>query len=235
MKSPIPAIRRTLKELATEETRTVTRRFFKEPIKLHGVKAPVVKKVAAEHFASLKGTPKAEVFALCDTLWASGMLEEIGVACEWIHRFRKEFTPDDFSRFEAWIDTYVTNWATCDSFCTRTMGTFVTMYPRYVADLKRWTKSENLWTRRASAVSLIDPAKKGLFHDEIFQIATTLLHDPEDLIQKAYGWLLKSAADADCDTVFRFVMAHKATMPRTALRYAIEKMPKELKVKAMEK
>ena len=234
MKSPIPAIRRTLKELATEQTRTVTQRFFKEPIRLYGVKSPVVRQVAKEHFAAIKGTPKAEVFALCDSLWASGMLEEIGVACEWIYRFHKEFTPDDFPRFEAWIDAYITNWATCDSFCNHTVGTFLTMYPQYIADLKkRWSVSKNLWTRRASAVSLIIPAKNGQFHDDVFQIATTLLHDPEDLVQKGYGWLLKSAADFDRETVFRFVMANKATMPRTALRYAIEKMPKEMKAQAM--
>ena len=62
-----------------------------------------------------------------------------------------------------------------------------------------------------------------------------LLTDPDDMVQKGYGWLLKSAGDAYQQEVFDYVMQNKARMPRTALRYAIEKMPKELKARAMAK
>jgi 3-methyladenine DNA glycosylase AlkD len=61
------------------------------------------------------------------------------------------------------------------------------------------------------------------------------MQDPEDLVQKGYGWMLKVTADTRRKEVFDFVMKHKAVMPRTALRYAIEKMPNNLKIKAMEK
>jgi 3-methyladenine DNA glycosylase AlkD len=89
--------------------------------------------------------------------------------------------------------------------------------------------------RRASAVSLIIPARNGLFLNDIFEIADTLLYDKEDLVQKGYGWMLKAASQAYQKEVFDFVIERKATMPRTALRYAIEKMPQELRKKAMEK
>jgi 3-methyladenine DNA glycosylase AlkD len=62
-----------------------------------------------------------------------------------------------------------------------------------------------------------------------------LLSDSDDLVQKGYGWMLKAASESHQKEVFDFVIKNRSTMPRTALRYAIEKMPKELKVEAMKK
>lgn len=89
--------------------------------------------------------------------------------------------------------------------------------------------------RRGAAVTLIIPARKGLFFEDILEITTTLLHDREDLVQKGYGWMLKAASEVYQKEVFGFVARHKATMPRTALRYAIEKMPADMRVEAMKK
>ena len=89
--------------------------------------------------------------------------------------------------------------------------------------------------RRASAVSLIVPARKGLFLTDILEIADILLLDKDDMVQKGYGWMLKSAGEAYQNQVFDYVMKNKATMPRTSLRYAIEKMPEVLKLQAMAK
>ena len=88
---------------------------------------------------------------------------------------------------------------------------------------------------RGAAVILIIPARKGLFFDDIQAIATTLLHDRDDMVQKGYGWMLKAASEAYRNEVFDFVVRHKATMPRTALRYAIEKMPADMRAEAMKK
>jgi 3-methyladenine DNA glycosylase AlkD len=79
------------------------------------------------------------------------------------------------------------------------------------------------------------PARKGKFLEDIFEIADILHSDSDDMVQKGYGWMLKAASQAHQDKVFSYVMSKKATMPRTSLRYAIEKMPPELKVQAMAK
>ena len=71
--------------------------------------------------------------------------------------------------------------------------------------------------------------------NESFEIAKTLLESDDDMVQKGYGWLLKVQTKHHEDEVFKFVMKHKDITPRTALRYAIEKMPDEMKKKAMEK
>jgi len=109
------------------------------------------------------------------------------------------------------------------------------MYPHFIHELKTWAWSTNRWMRRAASVSLIIPAKKGFFLNDIFEIATILLTDSDDMVQKGYGWMLKVACQQHEQEVFNFVMKHKTTMPRTALRYAIEKMPAELKATAMAK
>lgn len=62
-----------------------------------------------------------------------------------------------------------------------------------------------------------------------------MLTDPDDLVQKGYGWLLKDAAIKHPQEVFQYVMAHKKIMPRTALRYAIERLPADMKRQAMDK
>lgn len=84
-------------------------------------------------------------------------------------------------------------------------------------------------------MSLIVPARKGLFLEDIFEIADILHSDPDDMVQKGYGWMLKAASQSHLQEVFTYVMNKKTTMPRTSLRYAIEKMPAELKAKAMAK
>jgi 3-methyladenine DNA glycosylase AlkD len=66
-------------------------------------------------------------------------------------------------------------------------------------------------------------------------IADQLLTDPDDMVQKGYGWMLKACSQAHQKDVFAYVMKHKKEMPRTALRYAIEKMPEELRKRAMAK
>ena len=107
------------------------------------------------------------------------------------------------------------------------------MFPEYIKKLKIWSKSKNRWVRRASAVSLIVPARKGLFFKDIIEICDILLLDQEDMVQKGYGWLLKVSADKNQASVLDYVLKNKSVMPRTSLRYAVEKMPKELRTKAM--
>jgi len=89
--------------------------------------------------------------------------------------------------------------------------------------------------KRAAAVSLIVPAKKGQFLKDVFEISDLLLLDEDDLVQKGYGWLLKVASHLHQKEVFDYVMKNKENMPRTALRYAIEKMPQSLRKEAMKR
>lgn len=235
MSAIIQRVRQTLKQEADEKTRTTGNTFFKEPVRLHGVRAAQVSKIGKTFFQEIKGQSKAQVFALCDELWRTGSLEESFIACHWSYALRSQYEPTDIKVFERWLQKHVDNWAACDTLCNHTIGSFLVMYPNCLSRLKTWSQSNNRWLRRAAAVSLIIPAREGKFLETVFAIADSLRLDKEDLVQKGYGWMLKAASQAHQQKVFDYVCAHKATMPRTALRYAIEKMPKALKAKAMAK
>jgi 3-methyladenine DNA glycosylase AlkD len=228
-------IRRDLRAASDADTKAKGQTFFKEKIKTYGVKTPEVGKIARAHFGRIKGSGKGEILALCEELWGSEYMEEAFVACQWSEHIVSRFEPEDFAVLERWINDYVSNWATCDTLCNHTVAAFMEKYPAHLAELKTWARSKNRWARRAAAVTLIIPARHGRFHDEVFGIADILLRDDDDLVRKGYGWMLKAASESNCKAVFDYVMKNKAEMPRTALRYAIEKMPKTLKTRAMQK
>ncbi len=231
----IEKIRAEIRKNADEKTRIQGERFFKENVRIYGLKSTQTQQIGKDYYGTLPDKSKANVFSLCEELWQSGYMEESFIACNWSYNVRKEYEPADFRVFERWVNKYINNWASCDTLCNHTVGTFIEMYPAYLKELKRWSKSDNRWVKRASAVSLIVPARKGMFLDDIFEIAGILHSDSDDMVQKGYGWMLKVASQSHQKEVFDYVMSRKKTMPRTALRYAIEKMPPELKAKAMAK
>lgn len=235
MKNIINEIRNQLKVNSSEEIRLSGQRFFKEEIKSYGLKSADVIKTGKTYFKQIEDLPKNDVLNLCEELWKSGYMEESFIACNWSYYIHKKYEPNDFKVFEKWVNAYVNNWASCDTLCNHTVGEFLEMYPDYIDELKRWAKSSNRWMKRAAAVSLIIPAREGLFLNDIFDIANILLMDNDDLVQKGYGWMLKAASQSNQKAVFDYVLSTKHIMPRTALRYAIEKMPRDLKTKAMEK
>ncbi len=236
-KKIISEVRKALKDCVDNKTLESSSRFFKEGEKalVYGVKMAEVSKIGKESFKRIKEISKQEIFKLCEELWKSKYLEEAVVACIWAESLHKKYEPSDFRVFEHWVKNYVNNWADCDTLCNHTIGTFMMMYPEYIRELKKWARLSNRWIKRASAVTLIIPARKGMFLKDILEIADILLLDKDDMVQKGYGWMLKATSEAYQKDVFDYVISKKAVMPRTALRYAIEKMPKELRVEAMKK
>jgi 3-methyladenine DNA glycosylase AlkD len=233
--SVIAQIRQELKESADPATQKTFQRFFKEGVNSYGVKVPTVTKIARKYWKEIKSRGKQQIFRVCEELFKSGICEEAFVVSNWIPQLRDRFEPADLAVFRRWIDTYITNWASCDGFCNHSLGDFIIKYPDMVDELRRWAQSENRWMRRAAAVSLIVPAKHGEFLEESLGIADLLLTDRDDMVQKGYGWLLKEASRHHQAEVFTYVMRKREGMPRTALRYAIELMPNERRNEAMKK
>lgn len=211
------------------------KRFFKEPVKIYGIKVGTVIRIARQYWQEIRHSTKPEIFALCEELLKSDYSEEAYIVAEWLPKLTAQFEPSDLTLFETWIDRYIDNWAKCDSFCNHTVGNFVEKYPESIETLNKWAHSPNRWMKRAAAVSLILPARHGKFLSDIFEIADTLLLDKDDMVQKGYGWMLKEASKPYRKEVFDYVIKHKAVMPRTALRYAIELMPQEMRTEAMRK
>lgn len=235
MNSIIENLRSELIRNADEKTKQSGERYFKEEVKLHGIKSATVQQIGKEYYKILTDKSKPSVFSLCEELWKSGIMEESFVACSWSYNMRKSYEPSDFEIFESWVHNYVANWASCDTLCNHTVGTFIDKFPESISGLKKWARSENRWVKRASSVSLIIPAREGKFLNDIFEIADILHSDKDDMVQKGYGWMLKAASQAYPHEVFNYVISKKDTMPRTSLRYAIEKLPANLKALAMKR
>jgi 3-methyladenine DNA glycosylase AlkD len=231
----IQQIRVDLNANMDEHTKRTSQNFFKEDIKVYGVKTALVGKIAKKYWAQVKGKPKQEIFDLCEDLYKSGYMEEAFIVSNWMPEYIDNLIVSDLTTFKRWIDSYIDNWAKCDGFCNHTIGDLIAKFPEIVGEVKSWAKSNNRWLKRASAVSFIVPAKRGDFLADAFAICDVLLMDGDDMVQKGYGWLLKEESRKHQKEVFDYVVKHSMVMPRTALRYAIELMPKELKIEAMRK
>lgn len=232
--SIIKQIKQELNEHIDPVYRDGERRFFKEKIKNFGVRLPNRRRVARKFQSLVKKLTKAELFHLAEKMFAAGYNEMATIASVWIYSRGKEYKPKDFKIFQDWVEKYLDNWAKIDDFCTHSLGYLVNQYPQLLSKLFHWTQSSNRWIRRAAAVTLIHPfGKEKKYLAQILKTADALLTDTDDMVQKGYGWMLKEASNHNQKEVFNFVMKHKAKMPRTALRYAIEKLPTRLKLKAM--
>ena len=199
------------------------------------LKIPIMRRVSGEFFKRVKDLPKKEIFALCDELLLSGNSEENNIAFDWARRCTKRFEKSDFRIFESWLKRYVKGWGSCDHMCVGALGEFLFQFPQFVAKTERWATSGNKWMRRGAAVVLIYSVRRGQLLSSVFRVANALLLDDDDLVQKGYGWMLKEASNRFPKEVFEYVMKHKRQMPRTALRYAIEKLPSDMRQEAMRK
>ncbi len=167
----IKRIRQELETQADPEIQKTTKRFFKEEITCYGMKTATVTGIAKKYWKEIQNRDKQEIFTLCENLYLSGYLEESFIVSNWAYALSGRYEREDLAVFRRWIDTYITNWASCDGFCNHTMGVFLEQYPEYIDELKHWTQSQNRWMRRAAAVSLIVPAKHGKFLPEAIEIA----------------------------------------------------------------
>jgi len=201
-------------------------RFFKEKLEHPiGLRTSVLRGISNKGFKRVKPLGRDAILDRCDELLSSGRRYTRFFAFEWAGKLEAEFEKRDFARFERWLRAYVDDWADCDGLCCGVVGPLLARFPDLSAKRAKWAGSKSQWFRRAAAVSLIVPVRRGLLLEDVLKTARALLTDGEDLVQKGYGWMLKEAGDRFFPEVCRFVIANKARMPRTALRYAIEKWP----------
>jgi 3-methyladenine DNA glycosylase AlkD len=123
---------------------------------------------------------------------------------------------------------YVNNWDLVDSSAQGLVGSHVTAENFKL--LERLARSKNLWERRIAIVATQWHIRQGE-PGPTLRIAELLLHDREDLIHKAVGWMLREVGKRDQGVLNVFLRAHSREMPRTMLRYAIERHPEPLRQK----
>jgi 3-methyladenine DNA glycosylase AlkD len=217
-------IRAGLRARAEEAFRKGVENFFGEPVVAYGVRAPEVKAVALGAYREVKGWTASAREKLAGELWKSGKLEEGGVAIVIYRRFGKECGAREFRLFERWIDRYVHNWAHCDGVASWLLAACVGNVPALIGELDAWTRSPNRWKRRAAAVALLQEAKLGRSTAAIFRTTGAMLEDPDDMVQKGVGWVLKETYPKRPAETMKFLLPRAARSPRLVLRLAAEKM-----------
>jgi 3-methyladenine DNA glycosylase AlkD len=116
----------------------------------------------------------------------------------------------------------VNNWDLVDASAPSILGAWLLNRKRGV--LGELVQSENLWERRIAIVSTLTLIRVGEFRDTL-RLTEKLLKDPEDLMHKACGWMLREVGKNDREVLISFLEKHARKMPRTMLRYAIESFP----------
>jgi 3-methyladenine DNA glycosylase AlkD len=167
-----------------------------------------------------------DAMAFADILIADRYLEAKSIGIEVVARYHRRFTPALLPRWKRWFARNESaNWATTDAICGALIGPLLVGDPALAPRLRSWAAHRNMWVRRASIVGLIGLARKGQALDQLYRVARRLHADDEDLIQKAVGWALREAGKPDPARLERYLRAHGPRIPRTTLRYAIERFP----------
>ncbi|MDD3244949.1 MAG: DNA alkylation repair protein, partial [Candidatus ainarchaeum sp.] len=164
-------IRKDLKKNSDKKTKESSKRFFKEEVVLYGVKSAIVSKIAKKYFQEIKELNKKELFLICEELLKSNYCEEAYIVSNWLPKKIDILEKKDIKIFKKWIDLYINNWAKCDGFCNHTIGDLLEKFPEILPEIKSWSKSKNKWLKRASAVSLILPARRGKYLTDVFEIS----------------------------------------------------------------
>ena len=141
-----------------------------------------------------------------------------------IHKSSKGNDPTKKSIYELYLKNtrFVNNWDLVDASAEHIVGAF--LMDKSKKPLYRLAKSKNLWERRISIMSTFYFIKRNEF-SETLKIAKMLISDKEDLVHKAVGWMLREVGKRHLETEEKFLEDHYKKMPRTMLRYAIERFP----------
>jgi 3-methyladenine DNA glycosylase AlkD len=147
-----------------------------------------------------------------------------------IHKFRKanEKQRDKIFSFYVKNSRRVNNWDLVDLSAPYIPGMYLVDKDRKI--LYKFAKSDNLWEKRISIISCFAFIRDNDFKDAL-KISDILINDEHDLIHKAVGWMLREIGKKDMKTEEDFLRKKYKKMPRTMLRYAIEKFPEELRLK----
>ena len=211
-----------LQALSNAEKREIFPKFFKagkgeygEGDRFLGVTVPNIRAIAKLH----KDISLDEIRDLMLSEWHEVRL------CALIIMVEKSKKNDEALRKEL-FDLYlsqtnrINNWDLVDLSCRFIVGEYLLDKSRDI--LYQLAHSPLLWDNRIAIVSTYAFIRKGQLEDT-YALSDLMMHHPHDLMHKAIGWMLREAGKRDANRLYNYVMSHRADMPRTMLRYAIEK------------
>lgn len=223
-------VRRALREHARPEAAETAAWFFKtapgqygEGDQFLGIKVPNTRSVAKR----ARSLPWDSVPELLASPWHE---ERLCGLILWVNRFPKADPPEQEAIVKAYLSHMdrINNWDLVDTSCHHILGKWLLTHPDQENLLDRLAGSESLWERRIAVVSTYAFIRAERF-DTTLRLSEQLLFDKHDLIHKAVGWMLREVGNRAFELEVAFLDEHYASMPRTMLRYAIEKFPEPLR------
>ena len=215
-----------LEALSNSEAALFARRYFKtgpgeyaEGDLFRGIRVPVLRKMVP----SLDGTPLPEVIRLLESAFHEDRLLALLLL---MRRFAKGNDALRQQIHDIYLEhtRYINNWDLVDISAQDLVGAFLHLRDRSL--LYKLADSESLWERRIAVMATFHFIRKGEF-DDTLALAELLLDDPQELLHKATGWMLREVGKRDLPTLESFLQLHYRRMPRVMLRYAIERLPEE--------
>lgn len=219
-------IRKTLRELADPAIAEHSQRFFKtgkgeygEGDRFLGIRVPALRAQARK----FKDTPLKEMRRLLKSPFHEERLCALFLLTA---RFTRGDAEDRAAVYDLYLNNtrYINNWDLVDSSAPSIVGAYLADKDRQ--PIYELARSESLWERRIAILSTLYFIRNRDFEDAL-NISRMLLHDDEDLIHKASGWMLREIGKRDAAAEKAFLKSHCREMPRTMLRYAIEKFPEK--------
>ena len=226
------AVRRDIRKVARPARAKVNRWFFKTGPgeygagdRFLGVTLPQLRTLARE-YADL---PLTQTVRLLRSPWHEERLLALFIL---VGQYARADAPARQAIHRAYLrnTTSINNWDLVDSSAAQIVGAHLQERDRRL--LRRLARSKSVWERRIAMIATYHYIRQGDFTDAL-AIAALLRRDEHDLIHKAVGWMLREIGKRDRAAEERFLRAHARTMPRTMLRYAIEKFPQPLRRKYM--
>jgi 3-methyladenine DNA glycosylase AlkD len=221
-------ISKRLQEMGNREDAGFLQGFFKTGAGQYGegdiflgIRVPAVRKLAKEY----KDLPHKEILSLLKSPYHEVRLFAL---VSLVNDFAKgdEIIQKEIYNIYLANTRYINNWDLVDISAPKIVGAFLLTRSR--KPLYQLAKSKSLWERRIAVLSTFFFIKNNQFKDSL-KIAEILLPDKEDLIHKAVGWMLREIGKRDIRSAETFLQKHCRTMPRTMLRYAIERFTPERK------
>ncbi len=213
-----------LARLADAQQAAILQRFFKtspgeygEGDRFRGIRVPVLRKLARQY----RQLPLAEAADLLRSEFHEDRLLALFILIDQYDK-GEDAVKADIHHFYLEHTTFVNNWDLVDASAPHLVGHY--LRGRDKSTLTRLAASPVLWERRIAIMATFAFIKKGDF-DETLRIARLLLGDREDLIHKAVGWMLREVGKREITVAEAFLQTHHQEIPRTMLRYAIERFP----------
>jgi 3-methyladenine DNA glycosylase AlkD len=226
--SSLIRIRNQLRKSGSREKARILQGFFKtgpgeyaEGDKFIGVKVPDTRKIAREH----KDLKVKDLLVLLRSCVHEERLLALLIL---ISQFEKAGKKDKVGIYRLYLRNtrYINNWDLVDLSAPQIVGAYLA--DKNKKPLYNLARSRSLWERRISIIATFSFIKNGDFR-ETLSLAKLLLADREDLIHKAVGWMLREVGKREQAMLERFLESYTPQMPRTMLRYAIERLSEEKK------